>query len=255
MKLFSYATAAVLFTVTLFPVQVWAQATETETSPQDVTLPSAEEVIAAHIQAIGGEEKYSSLHSLKAEGEISVQGMSGTITTLNKDDKILVETNMQGMGTQQEGVNGEVAWRNMMGQVMVLEGKQAEQLKEETDLTPLLDLESKYTLVECVGKEEFNDEECYVLVFKKTDSESRQYFSVTTGLQTGVQMERELPNIGTVEFTIFLHDYRDIDGLKFSHTQKIDLDIAAMKVKLETIELNPELDDSLFDIPTEDEQR
>ena len=158
-------------------------------------LPTAKEVIDAHVKAVGGEEKYASIHTLRMEGELSTQGVSGAIKIYKKGDKVFTGIDFGEMGERKSGFDGETAWEETTGQaVRKLEGDEAEQLKEQADLTPLLDFEQKYDKVECVGEEDFNNEKCYVLVFEKKGKESKQFFSIERGFRLACECRKGAPS-------------------------------------------------------------
>ena len=230
-----------------------ADSTSENVSEENGVLPTAKEVIDAHLDAVGGEEVYGTVHSLKMIGQISNPSFSATIMICKKDGKTLNKLDFGQGRSQAVGYDGEVAWTNTLGKIAVLEGDEAEWTKKDADLSPLYQFEDKYDRVDCVGREAFNGQDCYVLIFVRGDKESRQYFDVETGLQAGLQTTQEDPQGVPVETTIFFEDYREVAGLKISHSQRMETGVVSMQSEFDVVEINTEIDDEVFQLPKEEE--
>lgn len=134
-----------------------------------VKAQTADEIIAKHVEAIGGADAWRKVQSTKYEGNVKVQGadVSVMLTTLN------------GKGSRQDislmGMNGfrivtpAAGWNYMpfQGQTEV-DPMTAEDLKEaQDDMDPqgkLVDYKEKGTTVELFGKDDVDGTECYKIV-------------------------------------------------------------------------------------------
>lgn len=228
----------------------------TSTFAQQTDLPSAKEIIAKHVEATGGADKYRQLKSMRAEGTISIPqaGISGTIKVVQKlPDKILTITTMSGLGETRQGTDGKIAWENstIMGP-RVLEGEEAEQMIEEADLARVLEPEKHYKEMKCTGVEEIDGEKYYVVELVKNNGRKQvEYYSVDSGLLVRSDITA-VTNMGDMKVETTVSDYRDVDGIKtpFKVVQKLPNGITA-EIAFSKIEYNVDLADDLFAVPEE----
>jgi hypothetical protein len=129
---------------------------------------TAEEIVAKHIEAIGGAAAWKKINSLYFEGKITVQGaeVNVTLTALNGKG---VRQNISVMGmTGYQIVTPTAGWSFMpfQGQTTA-EAMTADQLKESADdldvQGKLVDYKSKGNTVEYLGKDDVEGTECFKL--------------------------------------------------------------------------------------------
>ena len=129
---------------------------------------TAEEIVAKHIEAIGGTAAWKKVNSLYYEGKMTVQGaeVSVTLTALNGKG---VRQNISVMGmTGYQIITPTAGWNFMPFQGQAApEAMTAEQLKESADdldaQGKLVDYKSKGHTVEYLGKDDVEGTECFKL--------------------------------------------------------------------------------------------
>ena len=177
--------------------------------------PSA--IVARYVDAVGGEDALRSHTSATIKGTfgISAMGMEGDLTVyLEAPNKMVQQIELAGMGTMNNGYNGEIGWSdNPMTGPSLLEGDMLEQTKEQANFYAPLEYDSTYPTQETLELTEFNGESAYkVRVVNASDHEMLHFFSEESGLLIG--MEGELASeMGTSEATIRLGDYEDFGGV------------------------------------------
>jgi hypothetical protein len=96
-----------------------AQAQPPHPAPQQApsrassALPTATEIIARHVAAIGGEAAYQTVTSMRAYGrfDIAAQGISGALELLSaRPNKLLYRVTIAGIGRIESGYDGSIGW-------------------------------------------------------------------------------------------------------------------------------------------------
>jgi hypothetical protein len=146
-----------------------------------VNAQTAEEIVAKHIDAIGGAEAWKKVNSVKMEGTMQGQGaeLAVTITVLNgkgarQDLSIMGMTGYQ-IVTPTEGWN----YMPFQGQTTP-EAMTAEDLAESQDDLDaqgnLIDYAAKGHTVELMGKDDVDGTECFKLKITKKGGKSETIF-------------------------------------------------------------------------------
>jgi len=129
---------------------------------------TAEEIVAKHIETIGGAAAWKKVNSFYYEGKMTVQGaeVNVTLTTLNGKG---VRQNISVMGmTGYQIITPTAGWNFMpfQGQTTV-EAMTADELKQSADdldvQGKLIDYKSKGNTVEYLGKDDVEGTECFKL--------------------------------------------------------------------------------------------
>lgn len=218
---------------------------------------TVDELIAKNIEAKGGMAKLKAVKSMRATGKIAGgQGMEFPFVMINKRPKSArMEFTFQGM-TGMQVYDGKTAWMSMpfMGkkEPEVMPAEQAKDMEEQADMDgPLVDYKEKGNTVELLGKEQVEGADTYKLKVTLKNGDVRTiYLDAETYLE--VKMESKRMVRGTeVEGESYLSDYKEVEGLMIPHVmeQAQKGSPARQKMVIEKVEINPDIQDSLFAMP------
>jgi photosynthetic reaction center cytochrome c subunit len=154
-------------------------------------LPSADQILAKYVQAIGGEQAIRNVHSrvIIATWDIPT-GPGGEVPTPAQIEvdrlapNLLIQISKTDKFTLSEGYDGSTAWtQNLAGMVTSLPNPDQQRAKRSADLYESSDLKSQYTKMEVRGIEKVNGHDAYVVVgIPEDDGPERLFFDVKTGL-------------------------------------------------------------------------
>lgn len=220
-------------------------------------LKTADEIIAKHIEAIGGRKKLDAVKTAKMSGKMVMQGgMEAPLAIeFKQPNKVRVEFTFQGM-TGVQAFDGETGWF-----VMPFMGKTdpekmppdlVEEIEDQADFAgPLVDYKKKGHEVELVGKDEVEGSDVYKLKVTKKSGNVEYHFLDAEYFLT-IQMKGKRKIQGTeIEFEVLSGDYKDVDGLMLAHSieQRMVGGMGGATMVFEKVELNVDIPDDRFVMP------
>ena len=223
---------------------------------------TVEEILNSYFENVGGKEKLSTLNATQMTAKVNVQGMELPVEIVNtKDGKSLMKFQFQGKELVQQAFDGETAWaHNMM--TMVAEKSDAEtteNMKREAGSfpDPFLNYEEKGYKVELIGKEDMEGTPCFKVKLTKKplmvdgqEQENVVYYFFDAENYVPLAAESMIPSgpmKGKISQQIF-SDYQEVDGLyfPFSLTFQMKGEAGGQSLKIDSVMINPEIDDSIF---------
>ena len=185
-------------------------------------LPSADEIFASCVKAVGGQEAVDKIKTLHVVSTMKMMGQEMNMDqSWSRDGGRLVRMTMP-MGEMLMGTDGKTAWmKGPMGYVLATH-EQASQLKGQAGMfMAMLDPKSfarnDIGKLEVVGREPFNEIDCYKLHYVSNDGKDGDvYFDAATGLPVG--FEQQAPNPRGGKNLLKLSDWKEVEGVKFFHT-------------------------------------
>ena len=217
-------------------------------------LPSAPDVIARYVAAIGGKDAIMQIKSISSVGTLDVpaMGLSAKMeVVMAAPNKVASKTNIPGMGEIVTGFDGTVGWAiDPSAGERLQAGKELEQTKENSDFyANFLYPVDRYTSMEVQSIVDFNGEKAYKvkMVRKGSGNESTQYFSVANALLLGSESAQVTP-MGNVQVTQTVRDYKQFGSIKMA--TKVEQAMGPTKLILTTSEVKlNEVPANAFDMP------
>jgi outer membrane lipoprotein-sorting protein len=223
---------------------------------------TADEVVDKAVAALGGREALSKLTSRSTSGKISVSTpageVPGTVEVFNQAPnkvRTLITLDLSSLGAgamtvdqRFDGTTGFAA-DSMQGNRDIT-GDQLANMKNADFPTPLLRYKERGTKIELGPKERVADHDVQVLVITpQTGPTSRVSIDTQSWLPIRLVQTLELPEVGRVEQTSDLSDYREVDGVKVPFGIHNVSAVQTVNITLTKVEHNVKIDQALFSKP------
>jgi len=222
-----------------------------KTAPQPAAADSAEAIIAAYSEAVGGPAAWSSRKSLKMETTLNLPGMNigGTATVVMvPDGRFRTDMSLPGIGTMSKGFDGKEVWSSdPINGLRIVTGVEARQSIIESAWAAdhrIAELYSEISLVES----ETAGQKCLELVAPECPP-ARACFDNETGLMVSLQGEQSSPQ-GTNPYTATMADYQEVEGARFAHSSSVTTGPVTMEGRVSGVFWDVEVADSFFDRPS-----
>ena len=166
------------------------------------------------------------------------------------DGKFAMSMGNGQMTFMEQKYNGEVLEVSQMGASQVItEGPQLAAIKEQATVNPQFDYLSNGSTMELIGAETVDGVSCYkVSVTKPTGDKVTEFYSVDKSLLVRTVATAPGP-AGETTITTDMQDYKSYDGLMMPSVLKIaGMMPTTVEMKLESVDINGDVDMSLFDI-------
>ena len=180
-------------------------------------MPEAASVLKRFRTAIGGETaiRKHTARTVTGRFELPAQGMKGDLKIVAAaPDRMRLTITLPGMGSLARGYDGSIGYSlDPAVGPRILNGPELEELKYSSDFYDDLRDPSKYASAVVVSKGDFEGEDCYeVKLVRKSGFTYHEFFSVKTGLLTGVKMN-VTSQMGTVPVTTVHSEYKAFGGV------------------------------------------
>jgi len=220
--------------------------------------PQIDRVLERYAEAIGGRAAVEKLTSRIMKASLEGLGMPAAVNwTLyaKTPNKQVSEMEIAGMGTIQEGFDGQVAWsKNPFAGLRIKEGEELAKQKRDADFHRELHLTTTYTNLTAKGTEKVNGADAFVLEAKPTaNALERWYFDAASGLLVRQDSEFSAAD-GRMKLRVLFSDYRPVDGVKYPHLMRFSAAAegqpgAEFSITVKEVKHNQTIDDSKFAKP------
>jgi outer membrane lipoprotein-sorting protein len=231
-----------------------------------VNAQTADEIISTYFENIGGVDKLTSIKGIKMSAKVNQGGMEIPIQIIQlKSGKQMTVISFQGKEIKQGVFNGETLWStNFMTQKAEKSDQETtDNLKLEMNdfLDPFLNYKEKGYQVELLGNETIDGTETFKIKLTREpitidgkEEENVTYYFFDTENYVPIVAHNQIrtgPYKGQMG-EAKMSDYQEVDGVyfPFSLTQGIKGQ-PGQGITLESIELNPQIDDAEFEFPEE----
>lgn len=219
-----------------------------------------EEILAKNYQARGGLDKLKAMKAVKMSGKIVIpaQGLDMPVVIWQKNPgKMRVETTFQDKKIVQ-ACDGRKAWWIMpflSAEPREMEQEQARLFAEQADFeNPLVVFREKGFKLELLGKENMEGTPVFKLKLTKTGGrEILFYLDAGSGNERKSTLTLKSGETETMNEIVY-GDYRPVGGMvmPFYVENKMNGKIQ-MQMTVESIEINPVMDDAMFAMPEKKE--
>ena len=226
-------------------------------TPAGAGAQTVDEIVARHIEARGGLERIEAVRSIRMTGRANAgPGRDALVLReIKRPGRIRTEFTVQGM-TGVYAFDGESGWEvsPFLGRMdpEPMSPRSARQAREQADIAgPLVDWRAKGHRVTLVGRETVDGREAYRLEVTlaggtvRHDAIDAESFLLVKTESTRIVRGRERSIVTS------FGDYKEVEGLLFAHAIVASAGDTArrLSVVVETVELNPTLDEARFRMP------
>jgi hypothetical protein len=225
-------------------------------APATLTAQALDEIVARHVAARGGREALTAVKTLRMIGRAFAGSREALVRReIARPGRIRTEFVFQ-------GTTGVYVWDGSSGwQISPLDGdfepepmsaEEAAVSAEQADFEgPLVDWKAKGHQIALVGDAALPGGKAYELALTLKSGVVRQLFvDATSGLIVKTASTRKLHGHDT-EFDVAYGDYRETGGVRFARSIEIGVKDRPqhLRIVVDSVELNPTLDDSRFVAP------
>jgi outer membrane lipoprotein-sorting protein len=215
------------------------------------------EILAHHVQARGGLERLQALETLRMSGTVSLgpENRARVRREIARPGRIRTEFEYQGV-TAVYACDGSSCWSveplsgSFDPQPMSQE-RSVRALAQAQPEGPLVDWQAKGYQAELVGKTERYGREVFEIVLTGPSGlVQHEFIDSHTWLVLASESSRGMGS-EVRDTVVEMDDYRQVDGLLFPHSFKVVApgNGKVLEIVVEEVELNPDLEDSLFAMP------
>jgi len=213
---------------------------------------TADEVIAKHIEAIGGKDNWKKVNSMKMEANVNAQGMDVPVVIYQVNNKASKQEytvmNMTGYSI----ITNEAGWNfNPFAGQTAPEPMTADELKAGQDgldiQGEMLDYKEKGHTVEMMGKEDVDGTECFKLKLTRKGGRESIYLIDPKTYYVNRAVSKMKVNGQDIEQTISMSNYTKLpEGILIPFTMENGQ--APAPINIIKVEVNPKLDDAIFQV-------
>lgn len=185
-------------------------------------MPSAKDIVARHVEAIGGEAAQRKMHSVRSRGTVTMvaQGISGEIDMYAaRPNKSLLRVRIEGVGTFEDGFDGKIGWSlNAIEGPSLVTDRALKERADDSWFDAVLHGSDHVREITVLGRDTFDGRPAFKLkVVSVAGTEQVEYFDEERGYQIGYEASRATP-LGIVPVTNVMRDYKAYGGLHMPTT-------------------------------------
>jgi outer membrane lipoprotein-sorting protein len=220
---------------------------------QPAEEPSLDNILDRYIRALGGKAAIRKLTSRVAKGTITfpAQGITGNIEAWTMfPDKLLVITDLPGIGRLRQGYDGTVGWvEDPQTGIRQVTGVELDDLRRSAVFDRALHMKDVFPDLAVKDRETINGKDVWVLETKLDPLTYRMYFAVDTGLMSRFEMDQAQDGGGKSTITLDAGDYRPVAGVMVPYSIKESGPAMGWEEKFTEIAPNVAIDESFFARP------
>ena len=229
------------------------------TFAQVASAQTADEVIEKSITAMGGRAALEKIKSRVMTGELTIGTPAGEIAgtvemygAVPNKQRTVIKADLTQFGAGQlvldqrfDGTNG-YAMDTMQGNRDIT-GNQLDNMKAQSFPHPFLNYKAMGSSAKLGAKEQIEGRDMFVLTVEPTvGSPIKQFIDAETYLPMRTMLTTDMPQIGKIEQSIDVSDFRDIDGVKVPFKIRLSNPQNVIAMTFTKVENNAAIDEKMF---------
>jgi hypothetical protein len=220
---------------------------------------TADEVIEKCIAAMGGRAAHEKIKSRVMIGELSIGTPAGDIAgtvemygTLPNKQRTVIKADLTQLGAGQlvidqrfDGTNG-YAMDTLQGNRDIT-GNQLDNMKAQAFPHPFLNYKAMGTSATLGAKEQIDGRDMFVVILEPTaGSPVKTFIDAETYLPARSMLTTDLPQVGKIEQSVDVSDFRVVDGTKVPFKMRLSNPQNVITMTFTKVESNTPLDEKMF---------
>jgi zinc protease len=221
-------------------------------SPSPTEQERIDQILNRYEEALGGRQAIDALKSYKLTGTFEMGGLTGSLMIWEKEpEKMLTVMEFPGRGTLKKGFDGQTRWvQTPLGSVADSSPQQMGELERDSEVYVAGRIRRLFDTMKLENKARLNGRDMNVIEGKpERGPAERLFFDAENGLLVRWDMARREPKRGTVFVKVHLSDYKEVDGVKVPFNVRFAFESFTCIIKVEQLESNIAIDDTLFNKP------
>ena len=210
---------------------------------------TAKTIIAAYIDAIGGEKKLNKLTSVQFNYTASIPGAPAELEMeilKQQPNSFSMTMKMMDMTMQRQFSNGKAGFNDGMQGASEMTEDELVSAQSEFKIASELNYFNDYT-AEVIGIDVLESEDVYVVIrTDKEDAKATEYYSVATKLLVKSESSVETPEGAVIQTTLY-KDYQSVKGYSFPHQIIQNVAGQSIDMKLKKVVVNKKIEASKFE--------
>lgn len=242
-----------IFASTTFAVGAIMAAGAGSVAGQDA-LPSAEQLAARHVEAIGGRDAVLRPQATRATGtfEMAAVGFKGDLLIVTEaPNRMVTRIMVPGMDAMVSGYDGEFGWSiEPMAGSRLLDNRELDVLRENSNVLAAVRDASLFSSMQTTVRTESAGQPCYrVRLVWRSGRESHDCYHTESGLLIESTEEVESP-VGLIQVATTFSDYREFGGVLFATRTVLTMMGAEQVLTISAVEFD-DVDTSMIGLPPE----
>ncbi|HEY7912794.1 MAG TPA: hypothetical protein VIG62_12845 [Blastocatellia bacterium] len=241
-----------LTTIVLLLAVAVAALAQTTPAP---ALPSVDEVLKKHVDAVGGKAALEKASSRLEKGSLDIpaMGASGTFEVYSKaPNKTLTVVTIDGAGVFLQGYDGKTGWdKDPFQGLRELSGTELATRRRASEFYGELKFKELYPKTAVTGKSKVGEREVYVVEATPAEGDPEKfYFDTQSGLMLRNDSVVDGPQ-GRMPTETYFEDYKAVDGIMRPHTLRQSNSAISFVIKLTEVKHNAAIEDAKFAKPAQ----
>ncbi len=221
---------------------------------------TVDDILSKYFETIGSADKWKTLQSMNATGNLSMQGFDLPFTMhAKRPDKMRMLIQVQGMEIIQ-AYDGTDAWmlNPMMGgkDPVKLPVEDSKEFRDQKFESEFIDYKKKGHALTLIGTEEIEGAKCYKLELVKNKHNDEEdvteihYFEAENYVPIMVVAYARSGAMKGMESKTYLSDYQEVDGLMMPFSTEVKVNgQTVQKLSFQKVTFNESVDDGIFAFP------
>lgn len=214
--------------------------------------PKAEKILNAFVIEIGGKSAVSNIENLNSKSQLEFME-SGFILERKivetRSKQYFIKVSSAQTGDIYRVYDGKSCWEKRQSQTREIDGDEKRSFLNTARLLRFAEWEKNLAAYQYAGKINVDGTEMHRIdVTTVHSSKESWYFNTNNYLLVRMEEPLDMPE-GSATATTTYSDYRQVNGVKLSFTQTIEMPGQARKITFSEIIANQEIDQNLFSVP------